>query len=149
MNSGTKSNALDPVLSSSVNLVTPVALILGIYLLFAGHNNPGGGFAAGLVFGAIVILRNLAGFKNDINPTPVITVGVLVVVAVSAVPLVAGFQLLDQAVVELEVPILGKLKSGSALPFDIGVTAIVVGLVAGFLRGLNASPSGSLLGDRS
>jgi len=33
---------------------------------------------------------------------------------------------------------LGKVKSGSALLFDLGVTAIVVGLVTALLEGFGA-----------
>ena len=43
---------------------------------------------------------------------------------------------LDMAVVSREVPLLGKVKSGAALPFDIGVAAIVVGLGTAVLEGL-------------
>ena len=32
-----------------------------IYLLFAGHNQPGGGFVGGLVAGSAIALRYLAG----------------------------------------------------------------------------------------
>ncbi len=134
--SPTTHNKSFSVLPASVALITPIAAFAGIYLLFAGHNNPGGGFAAGLVFGAIVTLRSLAGVPNRLDATSLICAGVLIVVAVAAAPLFFGDALLDQKVVSITLPVLGKIKSGSALPFDIGVTAIVVGLVIALLSGL-------------
>ena len=43
--------ARSPIVRVGIRAATPIALLTGIYLLFAGHNQPGGGFAAGLVFG--------------------------------------------------------------------------------------------------
>jgi len=122
-------------------------MFAGIYLLFAGHNNPGGGFAAGLVFGAIVTLRFLAGEPTRLGATTLICAGVLIVVAVAAAPLFFGDALLDQKIVSLTLPVLGKVKSGSALPFDIGVTAIVVGLVLALLTGLRTTEADSHEGE--
>jgi hypothetical protein len=50
-----------------------------------------------------------------------------------------GEPLLDQVVVTWDVPVLGTVKTGSALLFDLGVVAIVVGLVIALLDGLDAS----------
>lgn len=133
MNAGQPS----PVMRRCVDIAAPLALVIGTYLLFAGHNSPGGGFASGLVFGAVVTLRTFAGSQRTINAQGLIAVGVLVVAAVAAVPMILGDALLDQSIWSFELPILGKVKSGSALPFDIGVTAIVVGLVAALLNGMS------------
>jgi hypothetical protein len=42
-------------------------------------------------------------------------------------------------VVTWDAPILGTVKSGSALLFDLGVVGIVVGLVIALLDGLGAT----------
>lgn len=110
-------------------MATPLAVTVGLYLLFAGHNNPGGGFAAGLVFGTVVTLRVVVGLQSPDRWVQLISGGVIVVALVSLAPMVGGGPLLDQAVVSVELPVLGKVKSGSALIFDVGVTAIVIGLV--------------------
>lgn len=130
------SNRRSPVLRVSVDAVTPLAFVVAAYLLFAGHNRPGGGFAAGLVLGAVVALRTLAGRSAPRRPGRLVGLGVLLVGVVAVIPLVAGSPLLDQRVVEHTFPLLGKVKTGSALPFDIGVTCIVVGLVVALLEGL-------------
>ena len=104
-----------------------------------GGRVTGGGFAAGLVFGAVVTLRTVAGLQRPTHATGLIAAGMLLVAAVAVAPLLWGDPLLDQKVVSLDVPLLGKIKSGSALPFDIGVTVIVVGLVIALLDGLSAT----------
>ena len=127
-----------PVVQAGVRLASPLAAVGAIYLLFAGHNNPGGGFAAGLVIGAVITLRTVTGLQRPTHGTALITVGILIVSAVALAPLLWGDPLLDQSLVQVEVPVLGKVKSGGALPFDIGVTAIVVGLMVALLDGLSA-----------
>lgn len=128
-----------PIVAPGVRATTPLAILVGVYLLFAGHNHPGGGFAAGLVFGAAITLRTVAGLQRPRHGTSIVAAGVITVVVVAAAPILWGDLLLDQVVVSAEVPLLGKVKTGSALPFDIGVTAIVVGLVIALLDGLGAS----------
>lgn len=124
-----------------VATATPLALMIGIYLLFAGHNNPGGGFAAGLVFGCLLGLQRITGLGRPFRAWVVLNAGLLIIVGTAAVPVLWGDVLLDQAVVSADVPLLGKVKSGTALPFDIGVTAVVVGLVAALLDGLGVRSS--------
>lgn len=128
-----------PIVGLGVRAATPLALVVGTYLLFAGHNNPGGGFAAGLVYGAVVTLRTVAGMQRPSHATALISAGIITVCAVAVAPLVWGNTFLDQEIVSTTLPLLGKVKTGSALPFDIGVTAIVVGLVIALLDGLTAS----------
>jgi len=127
-----------PATQLAIRAASPLAVVVGAYLLFAGHNNPGGGFAAGLVFGAVISLRTVSGLQGPLHATRLISGGLLLVVAVAVAPLFWGDTLLDQEVLSSDVSVLGKVKTGSALPFDIGVTAIVVGLVAAVLEGLGA-----------
>ena len=49
------------LLDTTVRLVFDSVLVLSIYLLFAGHNQPGGGFVGGLVAAAGIALRYVAG----------------------------------------------------------------------------------------
>ncbi len=132
-------SALSPVTQLGIRTATPLAVLVGCYLLFAGHNNPGGGFAAGLVFGAVVALRTVAGLYRPAHAGTLIAVGLLVVAAVAVAPIMWGDVVLDQLVTSTDLPLLGKVKTGSAFPFDLGVTAIVVGLVVAVLDGLGAA----------
>lgn len=137
-----------PIVRTGIRAATPLALVVGTYLLFAGHNNPGGGFAAGLVYGAVITLRTVAGMQRPTHATGVITAGIVAVAVVAIAPLIFGNELLDQEIVSATLPLLGKVKTGSALPFDIGVAAIVVGLVIALLDGLGATELDEASGPR-
>lgn len=128
-----------PIVRLGIRAATPLALVVGMYMLFAGHNNPGGGFAAGLIFGAVVTLRTVAGMQRPTHATGLITAGMIIVCVVAIAPLLWSNAFLDQEIVSTTLPVLGKIKTGSALPFDIGVTSIVVGLVIALLDGLSAT----------
>ena len=46
----------DVILRTVVKGVIFIILTLGMYLFFAGHNAPGGGFIGGLVLGSAIVL---------------------------------------------------------------------------------------------
>ena len=53
------------ILISCTNLVLPILLTLGLYIIIHGHVSPGGGFQGGvLVAGAFAILYVAYGVKN-------------------------------------------------------------------------------------
>ena len=54
-----------------------------------------------------------------------------------------GGEVLQSAVLELDVPVLGHVKLVTSLLFDVGVYLIVVGLVLDILRSLGAGSTGS------
>ncbi len=131
--------SLSPIIRLGTQAAGPFAIIVGFYLLFAGHNSPGGGFAAGLVFGAVLALRTIAGLQPAGNGLTLLAVGAVISASVALMPLAWGDVLFDQQVISTELPLLGKIKTGSALLFDFGVTAIVVGTVVAVLEGLGVA----------
>lgn len=132
------------VLDTSVRLVFHTVLVFGLYLLFAGHNQPGGGFVGGLVTGTAFVLRYVAGGREDVrsavpvDPGVLLGLGVGVAALTGAVSLLLGEDYLRSGVRELDVPVLGDVKLTSALAFDMGVYLVVVGLVLALLRTLGA-----------
>ena len=132
------------VLETVVGLAFHTVLVLGVYLLFAGHNQPGGGFIGGLVSGAAFILRYVAGGRAElrtavpVDPRLPLALGLLLATVTGVAASVAGGQFLESAKVELDLPVLGSVKAVSALAFDVGVYLVVVGLVLGLLRTLGA-----------
>ena len=131
--------ANSPAVRAGVRAVTPLALVVAAFLFFAGHNRPGGGFAAGLVLGAIVSLRTIARLQRPIDAIKLLAAGGAITALVAIAPLVGGDALLDQVVVEGTLPLLGKVKAGTSLVFDAGITLVVVGLVVAVLDGLVAA----------
>ncbi len=124
-----------PVVDTSSRLLFGSILVLSLYFLFAGHNQPGGGFVGGLTAGAAISLRYVAGGVSAVRkslrvkPWTVLGGGLIVAASTAIVPLLTGNSLLEHADFEEELPILGTVKTTSALPFDIGVYLVVVGLV--------------------
>jgi multicomponent Na+:H+ antiporter subunit A len=118
----------------SVRIVFAAVLLGSLWLLFAGHNQPGGGFVGGIVAGAAVSLRYVSGGLADVRklsrgkPWMVLGAGLLISVSTAIVPLLFGHSVLDVGSVELDLPVLGEVKMSSALIFDIGVYLAVIGL---------------------
>lgn len=54
----------DPLLRSSAQIVVPLVIVYGIYVILNGHLGPGGGFSGGAVIGGGLILYAIAfGFE--------------------------------------------------------------------------------------
>jgi multisubunit Na+/H+ antiporter MnhB subunit len=141
------------ILETGVNAVFTTVLLFALFLLFSGHNQPGGGFVGGLVAGAAFVLRFVAGgadavrSSTRISPPALLGIGLLVAAGTGLVSLAAGQAFLESALVERSVPVLGTVKASSTLPFDIGVFLVVVGLVLTVLDTLGATQSGTLAGE--
>ena len=56
-----------PILERGIVAAAGPLLVFSVYLLFAGHNQPGGGFAGGLVAGAAVVLAWSAGGPETVR----------------------------------------------------------------------------------
>ena len=54
----------DPLLKSTAQIIVPLVIVYGIYVIFNGHLGPGGGFSGGAVIGGGLILYAIAfGFE--------------------------------------------------------------------------------------
>ncbi|GAA1347178.1 Na+/H+ antiporter subunit A [Falsarthrobacter nasiphocae] len=136
LDSGSRSIMLEVV----VRIVFHTLIIVSVYLLVAGHNAPGGGFAAGLMAGLALAVRYFAGGRYELYEAMPISAGTMLgsglgIIALSAiVPLFFGGEVLQAAIVQGTVPLLGGYKFTTSTIFDIGVFLIVVGLVSDVLR---------------
>jgi multisubunit Na+/H+ antiporter MnhB subunit len=128
-----------PIVRLAVQAATPIALLIAVYVLFVGHNAPGGGFAAGLMLGAVIVLRTVAGIQQPKYAYVMLAVGGMIVAGEALAPMLWGQPLLDQLTASWDVPVLGKVKVSSALVFDIGVLLVVVGLITALLDGFDAT----------
>ena len=123
------------VLDTTLNAVFHTIMVFALYLHFAGHNAPGGGFIAGLVAGAGLVLRAITGraalrSRFAVPTEYLLGVGVLLVTGTALTSLVLGNALLEHHTWELDIPLLGAAKTTSALPFDTGIFLLVVGVIA-------------------
>ena len=127
-----------------VRLLFHPAMVVSIYLLFAGHNLPGGGFAGGLLAGLALVARYLAGGRYElseaapIDPGKILGLGVILAVGMSVASLFFDGIPLESAYFTADVPVLGYLSFGTSTIFDIGVYLVVIGLTYDILRSLGS-----------
>ena len=121
-------------------------LLVSVYVMFRGHNAPGGGFAGGLIAGAAFVLRYLAGGvlrvrkSSIVNPTRLIGFGLVIAGLVAAVPVALGEPALSSDIVKFSVPLIGRVKVVSSSLFDLGVYFLVIGVVLTVLVHLGSDP---------
>ena len=119
----------------SVRLAFPVVVLMSLWLLFSGHNRPGGGFVGGLLAGSAITLRFIAGGVAEVRrrtrfqPWTVLGAGLLTAVTTALAPILMGRDVLQLSYKSLTVPGFGKVALSSTLAFDIGVYLAVVGMV--------------------
>jgi multisubunit Na+/H+ antiporter MnhB subunit len=122
------------ILDVTVRTVFPAAVVLSLYFLFAGHNRPGGGFVGGLVCGAAIALRFVAGGMTEVRtlsrlrPHWLLGAGLVAAAATAIASLLFGGSLLESTKWVWDVPLLGTVPLVTPLFFDTGVYLVVVGL---------------------
>ena len=132
------------VLEVIVRILFHTIIIVSLYLLFAGHNLPGGGFAGGLVAGMALVMRYVAGGRYELGaaaPTDagrLLGIGMTIAVACAIVPLFFGEAPLTSFFFDADLPVLGHVEFVTSTLFDVGVYLVVIGLVLDVLRSLGA-----------
>ena len=123
------------ILFFSGRILLPLSIALSLWLLWRGHNAPGGGFIGGLVAAAGIAVHALArgpgvvGAILRLRPTTIAAVGVLLALASSLPGFVGGAPLLTHQWWISE----GGFALGTTLLFDSGVYLAVAGSVLTFL----------------
>ncbi|NEE02009.1 MnhB domain-containing protein [Phytoactinopolyspora halotolerans] len=118
----------------------PSVLVVAAYMVVAGEHRTGGGFPAGLVVGAGLSLRFLAGGPHEfgsampINPASLLGTGLAVMAGYGLVGELAGDGALSSTTWSVDLPVFGHLEGSTAMIFDAGVAILVVGLVVDVLR---------------
>ena len=116
-----------------VRLLLPFAAVVSAYIFMRGHNEPGGGFVAGLVLSVALILQYIISGVEWVEahlplvPRRWIATGLLCALATGAGAVALGYPFLTTHTAHLHLPWLGDVHVASALFFDIGVFTLVVG----------------------
>ncbi|MFN4210427.1 MAG: monovalent cation/H+ antiporter subunit A, partial [Devosia sp.] len=111
----------------------PVIIVLAMYLFLRGHDQPGGGFAAGIVMSIGFILQYMAGGTRWVEdrlrilPLRWIGSGLLLALVVGIASQLLGYPFMTTAFQYAELPYIGRVPLASALLFDLGVFSLVVG----------------------
>lgn len=123
------------ILHTATRYLLPLMLLFSIFLLLRGHNEPGGGFVAGLVaasgFALYALAAGVASAQRalQIDPHLLIGSGLFLALVSGAFSLLLGQQLLTGLWFTLTLPIFGELELGTPLIFDIGVYMVVSGVM--------------------
>ena len=116
-----------------VRLLLPIALVVSFYLFIRGHNQPGGGFVAGLVMSVAFILQYMVAgtqwveAQMSLRPMRWMGFGLFSATLTGIGALFVGYPFLTTHTWHFSLPLLGDIHVASALFFDVGVYAMVVG----------------------
>ncbi|WP_022834535.1 Na+/H+ antiporter subunit B [Salisaeta longa] len=119
----------------AARLLVPLLLLFSVFMLLRGHSYPGGGFVGGLVASSAFVMyalaagvttaRKLLGFE----PQSLLGVGLSCAVGAGLIGLFSGTAFMTSLWLKVHLPLLGLVKLGTTLLFDIGVMLVVIGTV--------------------
>ena len=117
----------------AANKIKILMLVVSVFVLMRGHNEPGGGFIGGLIAASGYILVALSRGPSEVKkklllePVHLMALGLLIAV-LSAVPsFLAGNDFMKGTWWEITVLSVKIMKVGTPLIFDIGVYLTVIG----------------------
>ena len=116
-----------------VRLLLPIAVVIALYFFMRGHNLPGGGFVAGLCVAIAFLTQYIVAGTHwveahlQLKVIRWIALGMLAAVATGLGSLWFGYPFLTSHTAHVTLPGLGEVHFPSAMLFDVGVFAVVVG----------------------
>lgn len=122
------------ILGTATRLLMPLLLLFSVFLLLRGHNEPGGGFAGGLVAAAAFVLYSIAADVTTtrralrFEPQNFIGVGLLCAIISGLPALLFGKPYLSSWWGQIKVPGFLDIKLGTPFFFDLGVYLVVLGV---------------------
>lgn len=121
------------ILRTAARLLLVLLLVLGVFVLLRGHNEPGGGFIGGLLAaGGVAIYQLSCGVGRArrlvrVDPRAIAGAGLGVALVSGIVGIAARGAPLAGVWIDRVMPGVGKL--GTPLLFDVGVFLVVIGAV--------------------
>ncbi|WP_028034134.1 MnhB domain-containing protein [Chelativorans sp. J32] len=130
------------IFSAMARIFFALMLAVSLFLLFRGHNEPGGGFVGGLVaasaFTMLALAENVSVARRALHLHPVVLMGAgLLLAFFSGLPGVLS----DRSFLAHWWFEVGSLHLGTATLFDIGVYCVVVGGVLCLIFRLYEDPA--------
>ena len=122
------------ILRTMVRYLFPLLLLFSVFIFLRGHNEPGGGFIAGLVASAAYALYSIA--YNSVEARRalgadtrfLIGAGLLVALLSGLPAILTGKPFLSGLWGYLSIPGAFKIEGGTPVLFDLGVFLAVVGV---------------------
>jgi len=123
-----------PILQTTTRIMLPLLLMFSLIVLLRGHNEPGGGFIGGLLASAGLALHAMAFDPREtrrmlrVDLEKLLGVGLGVAAASGLIAMLFGEPFLTARWQEIHVPLLGQVKVGTPLLFDVGVYVVVASI---------------------
>lgn len=114
-------------------LMVPLMLVAAMYILVHGHHSPGGGFQAGTLLAAAMILVRLVQGNQAIwgvsreTALVLMCVGTLIYAGTGLFTTFLGRNVLDYSAIPLDLP-TAELRAIGILSIEIGVALAVMGV---------------------
>lgn len=122
------------ILKTVAPIVLHLTLLVSLFLLLYGHNQPGGGFIAGLMTAVGMVLQWVAFDSNvgwrrfNRSWDRIYGSGLILAALVGVFGLLSG-AFLKSSVYGLRIPFIGHIEVFTAFLFDLGVYGVVVGVL--------------------
>src|SRR6185503_9421842 len=116
-----------------MGILFPIVGAAAAFLLLRGHDLPGGGFVAGVTMAVAFILQYMARgtvwveARLRVLPVRWMGIGLLLAVSVGGAAWLFDRPFLSSSFSYVDIPLIGAVPLASALLFDLGVFALVVG----------------------
>ncbi|MCS6954164.1 MAG: Na+/H+ antiporter subunit B [Bryobacterales bacterium] len=123
------------ILVTASRYLAPLLLAASVWILLRGHNEPGGGFAGGLLasaaFALKVVSNGVAAARRALRVDPhwLLGAGLLTALTSGLPALLAGRPFLTAGWIAVPLPAAGSWDAGTVLWFDAGVYLVVLGAV--------------------
>ncbi|SDZ00579.1 multisubunit potassium/proton antiporter, PhaA subunit /multisubunit potassium/proton antiporter, PhaB subunit [Jannaschia faecimaris] len=124
-------------------VLMPIAIVVGVYIFLRGHNQPGGGFVAGLVIAIALLMQYMAsGFawtqeRKRIEYHMMIGLGIVIAGLTGVGAWLFDRPFLTSAYTYIHLPPIEEFELATAMLFDLGVFLTVLGAVMLMLYSLS------------
>lgn len=130
------------ILRTTARYLTPLLLIFSVFLFWRGHNQPGGGFAGGLVAAVPFAIFSIAFGAAEarrvlhVETHVLIAAGLLTALVSGVLSLLAGDPFLTSSWGSLRLPGFPTVDLGTPVLFDLGVYLLVIGVTLSIIFAL-------------
>lgn len=130
------------ILRTTARYLTPLLLIFSVFLFWRGHNQPGGGFAGGLVAAVPFAIFSIAFGAAEarrvlhVETHVLIATGLLTALVSGLLSLLSGDAFLTSSWGSLHLPGFPSIDLGTPLLFDMGVYLLVIGVTLSIIFAL-------------